>query len=71
MEGSGKDPVNRGAPAGQGVQVGHDNKQVNYFIGQYVDQRGTAAAVAGRARPAASPELPALMLSAAELRACL
>jgi hypothetical protein len=45
-------------PAGQGVQVGEDNKQVNYFIGQYVDQRGAGGAVAGRAKPSASSGFP-------------
>ena len=45
MSGSGERPVQVEIRAGQGVQAGHGNTQVNYFIREYIDQRGAGGAV--------------------------
>ena len=58
MSGSGERPVQVGIPTGQGVQVGDENTQVNYFIQKYIDQRGAGEAVAAGAGTVVTGNIP-------------
>ncbi len=58
MSGSGERPVQVEIPAGQGVQVGDGNTQVNYFIREYIDQRGAGRAVVSGAGTVVAGEVP-------------
>jgi tetratricopeptide (TPR) repeat protein len=57
MDGSGEHLGMRAeVPGGRGVQIGDGNRQVNYYIQEYIDQRGPVSA--GAAGPVVAGEVP-------------
>ena len=58
MSGSGERPVRVEVTDGQGFQVGDRNRQVNYFIREYIDQRGAAGAIAAGAGTVVAGNVP-------------